>query len=120
MVSGRSEQQALAVAVAAIVAILMVGALAALSVAWWLWLIVLVVALVLLIIAVVLCFKPTPDEQTKEVALGTYVVSTKRVTVEVPEGSGASIWPQRWWAPWRPTAVHVTKIEPPTSSGHSG
>jgi hypothetical protein len=102
------------------VAILVVAAMAALHADLWEWTTVLVVALVLLVYAIVLWFKPDPDEQTKEVALGTYLVRTKRVTVEVPEGSGASVWPQRWWAPWRPTAVHVVKIEPPTPSGHSG
>jgi flagellar biosynthesis/type III secretory pathway M-ring protein FliF/YscJ len=101
----------LGIAIVTLGVLLMIGALTALSVAWWIWVAVLIVGVVLIVVGFFVIIKPARGQQSRQLALGTYVVNTKRVQVEVPEGHGASIWPQPWWAPWRPTAVHVAKIE---------
>lgn len=89
----------------------MIGALTALHAPTVVWALVLAVGVILVVVGLLMAVKPARKQETREIALGVYLVKTRRVEVEIHEGSGASVWPAPWWAPWRPDAIHVAKIE---------
>ena len=99
------------ISIVALGVVLMIGALTALHAATWVWIVVLIVGASVVIVGLLMAIKPAQKQDVREIALGTYLISTKRVHVQVHEGSGASVWPAPWWAPWRHDAIHVAKIE---------
>jgi hypothetical protein len=100
------------VAVVTVGVIVVIAAVNQLIASRWLWAILLVVGLIAVAVGLVIIFSREHEPEV-QLPLGSFLVKTKHAELSVPDcyRTGTSVWPQKWWRPWKPEIIHTEQVK---------